>query len=252
MSLQLFFTLKIFLVLLGATLGSFLNVLIYRLPRGYSVAMPERSICPACLTPLKPLSNLPIISYIAQRGRCAHCGSKISGRYPLVEALCAVLFLAVFSRFGFEFEALLGFLLVLILLPIIFIDLDFYIIPDELNFIGGAIALALRAYHGTLWEGVLGGLAGFFSFWLLAKSYSLIKGRDGLGFGDVKMLAMLGCFLGPVGVLISVAVSSVLGAVIGVTLMIIRRESLKMAIPYGPFLAAGGFFALFWREWFYL
>lgn len=222
--------------ILGAAFGSFLNVVIWRLPRGESLVAP-RSACPACATPIRPVDNVPVLSWLALRGHCRDCGEAISRRYPLVEALTAVLVIAVVLVKGADRDALLGIAFVLILVPVTFIDLDHRIIPNRLMLFGAMAApfLVLLTDSGALAEHAVAGLAagGF----LLAAA---IARPGGMGMGDVKLAIVMGLFLGrDVGPAMFVALlaGSLLGAVI------IARQGAagrKAAVPFGPFLALGG------------
>jgi leader peptidase (prepilin peptidase) / N-methyltransferase len=227
---------------LGAVLGSFLNVVAYRLPRGESLSRP-RSRCPHCETPIRPYDNIPVLSWLLLRGRCRSCRAPISPRYPLVEAATGLLCALVVVAKGADADALLGLALVLLLVPITLIDLDHRIIPNRLTLIGAVIAPLLVAFTdpGALPEHLIAGVAagGFFLIALLAYP-------SGMGMGDVKLAAVLGLFLGrAVGPAIFVALVS--GTLVG-ALVIARkgtREGRKTAVPFGPFLALGGVVALF-------
>jgi leader peptidase (prepilin peptidase)/N-methyltransferase len=227
---------------LGAALGSFLNVVAYRLPRGLSLVRPG-SRCPACETPIRPYDNVPVVSWLLLRGRCRSCGAGISARYPLVEgatiALCAVVVVA----YGSSLETWLGLALVLLLVPVTLIDLDFRIIPNRLLAIGAVVALALLAAFdpGEIPEHLIAAVAAGGFFLLAVLAYP-----SGMGMGDVKLAAVLGLFLGrSVGPAVFVAL--VAGTVVG-GLIIARkgaREGRKTAIPFGPYLALGGLVGLF-------
>ena len=227
---------------LGAVFGSFLNVVAYRLPRGESLSHP-RSRCPQCHTQIKAYDNVPVLSWLALRGRCRTCRTPISARYPLVEAVTGLLCALVVYDQGLDEDAILGVALVLLLVPITLIDLDHRIIPNRLTLIGAVIAPLLVAFTdpGALPEHLIAGVAagGFFLIALLAYP-------SGMGMGDVKLAAVLGLFLGrAVGPAIFVALVS--GTLVG-ALIIARkgtREGRKTAVPFGPFLALGGVVALF-------
>jgi len=230
---------------LGAVLGSFLNVVAYRLPRGESLSRP-RSRCPGCLTPIRPYDNVPVLSWLLLRGRCRSCRAPISARYPLVEAgtgaLCA---LVVLAR-GPDEDALLGLALVLLLVPVTLIDLDHRIIPNRLMLIGAVLApaLVLLTEPDALVEHGIAALAagGFFLIAVLAYP-------RGMGMGDVKLAFVLGLFLGrAVGPALFLAL--VAGTLAGAA-VIARKgaaEGRKTAVPFGPFLALGAVAALFAGE----
>jgi len=226
----------------GAIFGSFLNVVAYRLPRGESLSRP-RSRCPQCQTPIRPYDNVPVVSWLALRGRCRSCRAPISARYPLVEAMTGLLCALVVIAKGPDEDALLGLALVLLLIPITLIDLDHRIIPNRLTLLGAIVAPALVAYADPdrLPEHLIAGVAagGFFLLALLAYP-------RGMGMGDVKLAAVLGLFLGrAVGPALFVAL--VAGTLVGAAVIARKgaREGRKTAVPFGPFLALGGVVALF-------
>jgi leader peptidase (prepilin peptidase)/N-methyltransferase len=200
---------------------------------------------------LRWIDNIPIFSFLFKRGKCSHCSAPISGRYPLVEVLTGAMFFAVYVNFSYNiFTAFYYCVFSALLISATFIDLDFFIIPDEINFAGlvfGLIFSGLTVTH-SLFDSFFGVLVGGGSFWLLSVAYEKITAREGLGFGDVKMLAMIGAFLGVRGVVLTILLSSLVGSVVGIVLMIVHKKGLKMAVPYGPFLAIGSFITLFWGE----
>ena len=227
---------------LGAVVGSFLNVVAYRLPRGESLSRP-RSRCPGCETPIRPYDNVPVLSWLALRGRCRTCREPISARYPLVEAATGALCALVVLAKGPDEDALLGLALVLLLVPVTLIDLDHRIIPNRLMLIGAVLApaLVLLTEPDALVEHLLAALAagGFFLAAVLAYP-------RGMGMGDVKLAFVLGLFLGrDVGAAVLVAL--VAGTLVGAA-VIARKgaaEGRKTAVPFGPFLALGAVIALF-------
>ena len=226
----------------GAILGSFLNVVIHRLPRGESLVKPA-SRCPECETPIKPYDNIPILSWLLLRGRCRNCGAHISARYPLVEALTAALFAAVVLRFGADEDVWLGFAFVLVLIPVTFIDLDLRLIPNKITLPGAVVGLVLVAVFQTddLLEHVIAGVAAFMFLFLAALAYPA-----GMGMGDVKLAGVMGIYLGrAVGPAMLIALLA--GSLIGVAIIAKkgRAEGRKTAIPFGPFLAFGGLVGLF-------
>jgi leader peptidase (prepilin peptidase)/N-methyltransferase len=227
---------------LGAVFGSFLNVVAYRLPRGESLSRP-RSRCPGCLTQIRAYDNVPVLSWLALRGRCRTCREPISARYPLVEAVTGALCALVVLAKGADEDALLGLALVLLLVPVTLIDLDHRIIPNRLMLIGAALApaLVLVAAPDALVEHLAAAVAagGFFLVAVLAYP-------RGMGMGDVKLAFVLGLFLGrDVGPALFVAL--VAGTLVGAA-VIARKgaaEGRKTAVPFGPFLALGAVVALF-------
>ena len=233
--------------LLGAIVGSFLNVCIYRIPAGESIVRP-RSRCGSCGSSIKWYQNVPIFSFLALRGRCAACGARISWRYPLVEALTGGLFALLVFRFGPQPFVPVLMLLVAILVAITFIDLDHQIIPDVISLPGIAIGfLGSFLLPWVSWsDSLLGLLLGGGSLYLVAAGYSLFTGKEGMGGGDIKLLAMIGAFLGWKAVLPIVFFSSVFGTLVGVPVMLVKRADGKLAIPFGPFLSAGAIVYLLW------
>lgn len=224
----------------GAIVGSFLNVCIYRIPAGESIVSPG-SHCPSCQEPILWYQNVPIFSYLLLRGRCAKCKVAISWRYPAIEALTGVLFLLVFSQFGFHASTPVYCVFAAVLVVIAFIDLDHQIIPDVISLPGillGFFCSALFLPWIGWWNSLLGILVGGGSLFLVAAGYELLTRKEGMGGGDIKLLAMIGAFLGWKAVFPVIFVSSLLGTAVGVPLMLIRREDGKLALPFGPFLTA--------------
>lgn len=233
---QWFILLIIFL--LGCCLGSFLNVCIYRLPLNLSIIFPN-SFCPSCKSPIRPYDNIPLFSFFILKGKCRNCGAKISWRYPLVEALMGMITLALFIRLGLSplFFSFLAFSAAL--LVITFIDLDHRIIPDVISLPGIVIGviLALTGISVSIKSSLIGLLAGGGSLFIVAYIYEAITKREGMGGGDVKLLAMIGAWLGWQAVLFTLFFASLLGTIIGGTVMLIQKEGRYYAIPFGPFLA---------------
>jgi leader peptidase (prepilin peptidase) / N-methyltransferase len=227
---------------LGAIFGSFFNVVAYRLPRRESLSRP-RSRCPRCETPIKPYDNVPVLSWLALRGKCRACGTRISARYPLVEAGTAALCALVVVAKGLDEDALLGLALVLLMVPVALIDLDTQIIPNSLMLIGAAVAPALvllTAPDDTV-EHLIAAVAGGGFFLLAVLAYP-----RGMGVGDIKLAGVLGLFLGrAVGPAIFIAL--VTGTVVGAAIMARKgvKAGRKTKVPFGPFLALGGVVALF-------
>ncbi len=227
----------------GLIIGSFLNVVIVRLPKNKSVIKP-RSQCVHCKHKIPWYDNIPVLSYIFLLGRCRKCRKKISIRYPLIEILTALLFVAAQVNFGWSgLLVFRDFPFLAMLVVISFIDLEHRIIPDELSL--GGLALGLGTSYWVPELGVLssllGAAIGFVLFYGIAWTYLNMRGHSGMGGGDIKLLAMLGSFLGPSGVMTTVLVSSTLGSVIGVIWAMSQKKKnfMKVAIPYGPFLVIG-------------
>jgi len=245
----------IIVFILGAVIGSFLNVCIYRLPRGISIVTPS-SMCPSCRRPIKFYDNIPIISYILLRGRCRECGSRISIRYPLVEALNALLFVSVLHRFGPDGPVVLVAYLLFVssLLVITFIDLDFQIIPDRITIPWIVVSLILGATvlpdpflgHDPLGfrSSLIGALSGGGLFYLIAIVGRAIFRKDAMGGGDIKLMAVVGGMLGYKGVILTTFIGSLVGSIVGVMVILHNRQGWGVRIPFGPFLALGAIISL--------
>jgi leader peptidase (prepilin peptidase)/N-methyltransferase len=224
--------------LVGACIGSFLNVVIHRLPLGESIVSP-RSRCPGCGRQLRAWENIPIVSFIALGGKCAGCGGAISRRYPAVELLTAAGYAAIFLLDGPGFPLLRDLLFFSLLVPIAFIDIDHRIIPDELSLGGLAAGLLLSILPGGDWKGSFtGALLGGGILYATAFLYEKIRGAEGMGGGDIKLLAMIGAFLGWRGAIATIFFGALLGAAGGMLAMRKGGEGLKTAIPFGPYLCA--------------
>ncbi len=225
-------------VLLGLVSGSFLNVVIYRLPLGKSVIKPH-SACPGCGHIISWYENIPIISYIVLRGKCGQCGMKISVRYPVVEFMGPVIAVVAVYRFGYSIDALITFAFLMALLAITLIDWDYRIIPDEisLSFILIGIAWSLFTPGLTLLDSVLGAVVGGGGLWLVGAIYKMIRHMDGMGGGDVKLMGMIGAFLGIGLVLPVIVIASFFGSIYGVFLLKSRGGESKTAVAFGSFLA---------------
>ena len=237
---------KIYAFILGAAVGSFLNVCIHRLPLSLSLIKP-RSRCPNCETQIAFYDNIPILSYLFLLGRCRHCNAPISMRYPLVEAVTGLFAMALFSRYGFHVEALILFAFVAALVVVTFIDLDHRIIPNLITLPGIAVGFGASFFIGTITVGdsLLGLLLGGGILFLVATGYYYLTKKEGMGGGDVKLLAMIGAFLGWKGALFTIFVGSALGTVIGVVVAIQSKQGRKAAVPFGPFLSIGALLYLF-------
>lgn len=231
--------------LFGACVGSFLNVVIHRLPRDESIVSP-RSRCPGCGRAIRARENIPIVSFIALGGKCAGCGGSISWRYPAVEALTGAGFASIFFADGPGVPLLRDLLFFSLLVPITFIDVDHRIIPDELSLGGLAAGLLLSFLPGGDWKGsAAGALLGGGILYATAFLYEKIRGAEGMGGGDVKLLAMIGAFLGWRGALAALFFGALFGAVGGILAMRRGGEGLKTAIPFGPYLCAAALVARF-------
>jgi len=241
--------------LFGACVGSFLNVCIYRLPLGRSIVKP-RSQCPRCRKQIHWYDNVPLFSYVFLQGKCRHCGGRIPPRYILVEVITIGLSVATFAHFGKLPEYLIYFcFLVAPLIVVTFIDLEHRLIPDVISLPGIAAGAMARLAFNTgpsftpvLIDIILGILVGGGFLCIVGLGYEWLKKQEGLGGGDVKLAAMLGAFFGWKAIIFILLVSSVLGSVVGLFLILIFRKGLKYAMPFGPFLVAAAYIYLFWGE----
>ncbi len=241
-----------FAFILGAVVGSFLNVCICRLPEGKSIVSPP-SACPLCGIRIRWYDNIPIISFLVLKAKCRACHAPISWRYPLIEALNGLLTLFLFMKFGASFTFLALFIFSSSLVVITCIDLDHQIIPDEISLPGIITGFLCSffiedSYSGMNlgWLNSLGGiLLGGGSLFLVAWGYEKLTGKEGMGGGDIKLLAMMGAFLGWLCVPFIILAASLVGSVIGVSVMMIQKKDRKLAIPFGPFLAFGALLYIF-------
>jgi leader peptidase (prepilin peptidase)/N-methyltransferase len=235
--------------LLGAVIGSFLNVCIYRLPRGESVAWPG-SHCTVCSHPIAWYDNLPLVSYLVLLGRCRHCASRISWRYPAVEALNAIGYVALLWFFGPGWHTVAYAALYSALLVVAGTDLSHKIIPNAITFPGMAVGLvsAATVLPIGLTNSVIGLVVGGGILWLLAWASPYLFGKEGMGGGDIKLLGMIGAFLGWKPALMTIMVGSLLGSVVGLTLIAARIIKREDYIPFGPFLVCGALVALFFGQ----
>jgi leader peptidase (prepilin peptidase)/N-methyltransferase len=237
---------EIFFFALGAAVGSFLNVLIHRIPEEQSIVFPA-SHCPVCGHGIRFYDNIPLISYLLLRGRCRDCGESIPARYPLVEGLTAILSLMLYWKFGLSWPYLCAFAFTCALIAITFIDLDHQIIPDVISLPGIPVFFLAAVFVMNLrvLDAFLGFLIGGGVLYGVAFFYELITKREGMGGGDIKLLAMIGAFLGWQSLLFVLLISSFVGAAVGITIMLVRGRDMKYAVPFGPFLSLGALAYLF-------
>jgi leader peptidase (prepilin peptidase)/N-methyltransferase len=267
--------------LLGLVVGSFLNVVIYRLPlmlerewrrQSHEMLSPgtsapdadppfdlvrPRSACPACKTQIAARHNVPVLGWLWLRGRCAACGAAISPRYPLVETFTGLASLVVALRFGWTFECLAALGLTWSLIALAGIDLDHQILPDAITlpllWAGIAVAVLGEQAGGYqvlagLQASVIGAMAGYLSLWLVYHAFRLVTGKEGMGYGDFKLLGALGAWLGWQSLPLVIMLSALVGAVTGIALIVLRGRDRQQPIPFGPYLAAAGLVALLWGE----
>lgn len=231
--------------LFGLMVGSFANVCVHRIPRGESVVHP-RSRCPACGAMIAWYDNLPLLSWLLLRGRCRNCGKPISCRYPLLEALMGASWAGLAWHFGPTLLALEAIVLITLLWILTLIDLETFLLPNVLTFPGIAAGLLFSWLQGGLADAVIGAIAGYGVFWLVARLFYLATKREGMGYGDFKLLAMLGAFMGWQALPFIVLLSSVSGAVIGTLFLLLARRGIRTEIPFGPYLALAGVIWFLW------
>ena len=257
--------------LLGLLVGSFLNVVIYRLPimleREDRVLCVEllgqasepqpvfnlwtpRSRCSSCGHLIGASENIPIISYFLQKGCCKHCGTGISLQYPIIEAITALLSAIVAWRFGFSWQTGAALLFTWCLIALSVIDLRHMILPDKITLplVWLGLLLALFAVFTDLRSSVIGAMAGYLSLWIIYHAFRLLTGKEGMGYGDFKLLAALGAWQGWQLLLPIVLLSSLVGALVGIGTMLILGRDHRIPMPFGPFLAAAGWLTLLWGE----
>ena len=232
--------------LFGLVTGSFVNVLVHRLPRGMSVVRPA-SRCPMCGGPIRWYDNVPLVSWLILGAKCRDCRAPISARYPLVELANGALWSLGFLRAPSLPDFVSSAFFCSACLALLLIDAEFHLLPDAITLTGlcAGLALSFLSSLRTPLSAVLGAALGAGSLWLVAFVYEKATGQEGMGLGDVKMLGMVGAFLGPSGVVVTVLLASVAGSVVGLALVAARRGDMKMALPFGVFLAMGAVAALF-------
>ena len=261
--------------LVGLLVGSFLNVVIYRLPvmmqtnwekecreflginnpdesqteQTFNLVFPL-SRCPKCENPIKPYQNIPVFSYLMLGGKCANCANPIALRYPLIEAFTALASVVVAWRFGFGAQTGFALLLTWSLIALSFIDFDHKLLPDDITLPVLWLGLLLSVFDlfvGSQ-DSITGACAGYFALWSVYQLFKLVSGKEGMGYGDFKLLAMLGAWLGWQALPLTILLSSLVGTIVGVTLILTRRHERGNPMPFGPFLAAAGWIALVWGE----
>jgi leader peptidase (prepilin peptidase)/N-methyltransferase len=260
-------------LLLGLCVGSFLNVVVHRLPKmmerewrqecaeltgatadapaeGRSNLFVPRSACPACGGRITALQNVPVLSWLWLRGKCAKCGARITARYPVVELAAGLLGAYAAWRFGATLAALGAMLFCWTLLALAVIDLDTQLLPDDLTLplLWVGLLLNLGTAYVALPSAVVGAVAGYLALWLVYWAFKLVTGKEGMGQGDFKLLAAIGAWLGWQKLPLVILLSSVVGAAIGIALIVFARHGREQPIPFGPYLAAAGVIALFWGE----
>ena len=258
-------------LILGLMVGSFLNVVIHRLPkmleagwhqqcaelRGETTApstpynlMVPRSACPHCNHTISAWENIPVVSYLLLRGKCKGCGAAISPRYPIIEAISGILSAFVAWHFGFGWAAAGAMFLIWALLALTMIDFDTQLLPDDITLplLWAGLLLNLFGVFTDLSGAVLGAVIGYLALWSVYWAFKLATGKEGMGYGDFKLLAALGAWLGWQMLPLIILLSSLVGAVVGITLMLVFKHGREVPIPFGPYLAGGGLIALFWGQ----
>ncbi|HAF46027.1 MAG TPA: prepilin peptidase [Gallionellaceae bacterium] len=257
--------------LLGLLVGSFLNVVIHRLPKmmerdwhaqcaelngqtpapvaPYNLVVP-RSACPHCGHAIGALENIPVVSYLFLKGKCKGCGAAISMRYPIVEAVSGILSAYAAWHFGFGAAGIAAIVFVWALIALTFIDFDTQLLPDDITLplLWLGLLLNLNGVFTTLPNAVIGAVAGYLVLWSVYWAFKLATGKEGMGFGDFKLLAAIGAWFGWTMLPLVILLSSLVGAVVGIALIVFAKRGRNIPIPFGPYLAGGGLIALFWGQ----
>jgi leader peptidase (prepilin peptidase)/N-methyltransferase len=256
--------------IIGLLVGSFLNVVIYRMPimlqrswrkecieylqmdaeeegEAFNLSLPL-SRCPHCQSPIKAYQNIPVISYVFLKGQCANCKQPISLRYPIIELLTAITSIVVAWHFGYSAEAGFALLLTWVLIALSFIDIDHQLLPDDITLPVLWLGLFVNLFdlYSGIHASVIGAIAGYMVLWLVYQAFKLVTGKEGMGYGDFKLLALFGAWLGWQALPLIILLSSLVGAVIGITMMIVVKRDYNIPIPFGPYLAVAGWIALLW------
>lgn len=261
----------IFIGILGLLIGSFLNVVIHRIPKmmqreednyvaeltgkdrphqdKYNLMVP-RSACPHCQHQITAAENIPVLSYLVLGGKCSQCKTRISVRYPIVEAITGLLSAYAIWHFGSGIEGLSAVVFVWFLIALTGIDLDTQLLPDNLTLPLLWVGLLLNTQHTftTLNEAVIGAAIGYLALWSVYWAFKLVTGKEGMGYGDFKLLAALGAWMGWMNLPLIILLSSLVGAIVGIFLIIMKKMGKDIPIPFGPYLAGAGLIALFWGK----
>jgi len=265
--------LTLLMLIVGLLVGSFLNVVIYRLPvmmdigwkqecteylglentesnkEAFNLMVPL-SRCPSCDSAIKPYQNIPVLSYLFLQGKCAECKSHISLRYPLIEAFTGITSAIVACHFGYSIEMLFALLLTWSLIALSFIDIDHQLLPDSITLPMLWLGLFLSVFdiYTDTHSSIIGAIAGYLSLWTVYQLFKLATGKEGMGFGDFKLLALFGAWLGWQYIPLIILLSSIVGAVIGISMIALTQKGRNTPIPFGPYLAAAGWLALLWGD----
>ncbi len=263
---------QLFVLVIGLTIGSFLNVVIFRLPKmmemqwtrdcneHLGIAVEEKaalfnlsqpaSHCPKCHHKIRPWENIPVISWILLRGRCSECHNPISLRYPLVEAITGLFSFIIAAHFGVTWTAAAALLLTWALIALSMIDFDVQLLPDNITlpFLWIGLLLSLDGMFTDTESAIIGAAAGYLSLWSVYQLFKRLTGKEGMGYGDFKLLALLGAWLGWQYLPQIIILSALVGALVGVSLILLRGRDRNIPIPFGPYLAAAGWISLMWGE----
>ncbi len=253
--------------LFGLLIGSFLNVVIFRYPAmlKHSWTVQSRawleldeldeapltlskpaSHCSNCKSPIKPYQNIPIVSWLILGGKCAVCKTRISARYPLVELLTGLLSAFVVYKFGFSLQSCFGLLLTWVLVALTFIDFDHQLLPDDivLPVLWLGLAISLVPVFSSTPSALIGAIAGYLVFWIVFHVFRLLTGKEGMGYGDFKLMALLGAWLGWEYLPQIILISTLVGSIVGVSMMVFKKAASDLAIPFGPYIATAGWIAM--------
>lgn len=265
--------LTILIFIIGLLIGSFLNVVIYRLPvimeagwkkecseylklentetdnEPFNLMVPL-SRCPGCNTAIKPYQNIPVISYLFLKGKCAECKTPISLRYPLIEAFTGIASAIIAYHYGYSIEMLFALILTWSLIALSFIDIDHQLLPDSINLplLWLGLFLSLFSIYTDTYSSIIGAIAGYLSLWTVYQLFKLATGKEGMGYGDFKLLSLFGAWLGWQYLPLIILLSSLVGAIIGISMVVFTKKDHRTPIPFGPYLAAAGWLALLWGE----
>lgn len=262
-------------VILGLLIGSFLNVVIYRLPvmmerewksecrlllqqtdpenngqaEKFNLSYPN-SRCPNCNTGIKPWQNIPVISYLLLRGRCSNCQQSISIRYPVIEAITGLLSGVIAWQLGASPQAMAALVFTWCLISLTMIDADHQLLPDQITLplLWGGLLLNSFGLFVPLYDAVWGAIGGYLSLWSVYWGFKLLTGKEGMGYGDFKLLAALGAWMGWQSLLVIILLSSLVGAIVGIIILVVNKQGRDTAIPFGPYLAAAGWITLLWGD----
>lgn len=261
------------LLIIGLLVGSFLNVVIYRLPVMMDIGwkkeckeyleledtetktepfnlMVPLSRCPICKSEIKPYQNIPVISYILLKGKCSNCKAHIALRYPLIEAFTGITSAIVAWSFGYDIATLFALLLTWSLIALSFIDIDHQLLPDSITLpmLWLGLFLSIFSIYTDTTSSIIGAIAGYLSLWTVYQLFKLATGKEGMGYGDFKLLALFGAWLGWQYIPLIILLSSLVGAIIGISMIVFTKKDRNIPIPFGPYLAAAGWLALLWGD----